>query len=98
MYLAEGVAENDNPQGYPAGEKHAMLIFVAGYRNDYAWQEAERAAREQHWRDIEFGKAGQVTQAQVAEQDATIRAGYREALECGSAVIVYAPVEQAGDA
>ncbi len=97
MYLAEGVAEADNPQGHPAGEKHAMLIFVAGYRNDYAWQEAERAARAQHWRDIEFDKAGQITQAQVAEQDATVRAAFREALECGSAVIVYAPARKAGD-
>ncbi len=97
MYRATGVAEAGNPQGFAPGEKHAMLIFVANYRNDYAWDEAERAARTRHWRDIEFGKAGRVTPAQIAEQDATLRASFREALEAGSAVVVYAPLAEAGD-
>ncbi len=97
MYNAVGVAEAGNPQGCVAGERHSMLIFLAGYRNDYDWREAERVARAQHWVDLEFGKAGQVTPAQIAEQDATIRASFREALEAGSAVVVYAPLAEAGD-
>lgn len=98
MYLAKGIAEAGNPQGFPPGEKHAMLIFLAGYRNDYAWDEAERVARSQHWRDIEFGKAGRITAGQLAEQDATVRDSYRRAVDHGNALVVYAPVEDAGDA
>lgn len=93
MYLAKGTAEADNPQGHPPGERHEMLIFLAGYRNDYAWDEAERVAREQHWVDLEFGKAGQVTSEHIAQQDATIRSSYRDALEHGSSIVVYAGVE-----
>ncbi len=98
MYLAKGTAEADNPQGHPPGERHEMLIFLAGYRNDYAWDEAERVANEQHWVDIEFGKAGRVAPEQIAEQDATVRESYRQALEDGSAVVVYAPIAGTDDA
>lgn len=90
MYLAEGVAEAGNPQGCAAGERRPMLIFLAGYRNDCDWTEAERVARAQHWVDLEFGKAGQVTAEHIAQQDATIRASYRDALETGSSIVVYA--------
>ena len=93
MYHATGIAEDGNPQGCAAGERRAMLIFLAGYRNDYDWNEAERVARAQHWGELEFGKAGQVTSEHVARQDATIRASFRDALETGNSIVVYAAAE-----
>ncbi len=90
MYHATGVAEAGNPQGCAAGERRPLLIFLAGFRNDYDWAEAERVARAQHWGDLDFGKAGQVTAAHIAEQDPVIRESFREALETGSSIVVYA--------
>ncbi len=93
MYRATGVAEDGNLQGCAAGARRPMLIFLAGYRNDYDWNEVERVAGAQHWVDLEFGKAGQVTSEHIAQQDATIRSSYRDALEHGSSIVVYAGVE-----
>lgn len=96
MYRATGVAEAGNPQGCAAGERRPMLIFLAGYRNDYDWDAVERAARAQHWVDLEFGKAGQVTGEHIAQQDETIRSSYRDAVEHGSSIVVYAGAENNG--
>lgn len=93
MYRATGVAGDGNPQGCAVGERRPMLIFVAGYRNDYDWDAAAKAARAQGWGEIEFGKAGQVTSEHIARQDATLRASFRDALEAGSSVVVYAAAE-----
>lgn len=90
MYRAEGIAEAGNPLGCAPGERRPLLVFLAGYRNDYDWSGAERAARAQHWVELDFGKAGQVTAAHIAEQDPVIRESYREALETGSSIVVYA--------
>ena len=90
MYRATGLAEAGNPQGCAAGERRPLLIFLAGYRNDYDWRGAEQVARLQHWVELDFGKAGQVTAAHIAEQDPVIRESFREALETGSSIVVYA--------
>ena len=95
MYLATGVATEANEDGYPPGEKHSMLIFLAGYSENYDWKAAEQVATQRHWRDVEFGKAGRITTEQVAAQDRTIRESYADALEQGSALVVYGAAEPA---
>ena len=93
MYLAKGIAANDNPDGYIPGERHEMLIFLSGYTDSYDWKAAEEVATVRHWRDIDFGKAGKLTTEQIAGQDRTIRESYARAVERGSALVVYGAVE-----
>ena len=93
MYLAKGIADSGNSAGYPAGEKHSMLIFLAGYRDTYDWQRAEQTARDRGWSKIDFAKAGRITRQDLMQQDRTVNACYAEAVDSGSSLLVYAPVE-----
>ena len=90
MYRAEGTATVDNRQGFDAGNRHTLLIFIGDYSNQYDWQRAERVANEHGWLDIEFDKAGRITSEQIAQQDQTLRQCYADANQLGESMIAYA--------
>ncbi len=93
MYRAQAVAGPDNEQGFPAGGRHTLLVFIGDYSNRYDWQRAERVATERGWLEIEFDKAGRITAEQVMQQDQTIRQSYTEANTSGEAMVAFASGE-----
>ena len=93
MYRGSGRAEADHPDGYTEGARHAMLVFLAGFSDQYDWARAEQVAQAQGWRDVEFTKAGKITTEAIADQDPTLRERYAAALADGSALVVYAAAE-----
>ncbi len=93
MYRAQATAAENNIAGFPAGNRHTLLIFIGDYSNQYDWQRAERIASDQGWLDIDFDKAGRISMEQVATQDATIRERYAEACESGESMVAFASGE-----
>ena len=89
LFLATGTASDDNQFGYPAGERHALLIFsreVAGSQSN--WSSAETQALEGGWFDLELQMASVVDPATLDQTDGG-RASYEHALVHGAAIIVY---------
>ena len=70
-----------------------MLVFLASFSDNYDWKEAERVARDNGWRDVEFTKAGKITREKIVDQDRAIQACFEQSIENGSAMLVYAMVE-----
>ena len=93
MYLAKAIAQEGNPAGHPAGEKHSMLVFLSGYTDSYDWREAERVANAGGWDKVNFTKAGKITRQDLVDQDRNVNACFDEALRNGCSLLVYGPAE-----
>ena len=93
MYLAKGMADEGNQNGYAPGERHAMLIFLATFTDNYDLKAAEQIANENGWINLEFTKAGKITSENIAGQDQAIRESFSRAISSGSSMLVYSMKE-----
>jgi hypothetical protein len=89
LFLGTAAAEARSALGYPAGERHALLIFCRQLRGtEPDWALARLAAREAGWREIEFLNAS-TADVCSADLDETARVSCKDAMAEGSAIIVY---------
>lgn len=89
VFQANAVSQNSDVTGYPAGEKHAMLIFLRQPEEDHDWQEAENRAHSSGWNQVEFRRAGTLGES-VDHLEETMRKAANSAMSDGSSIVVYA--------
>jgi len=90
LFLGTAAAEAGSALGYPAGERHALLVFCRQLRgSEPDWALARSVTHEAGWREIEFLKASTVDPTS-ADLDQATHLSCKDAMAQGSAIIVYA--------
>ena len=87
---ATGRASEDNGFGYPAGEKHALLIFLRQPSDSEPdWLAAEVAATASGWYEVQIKEASTMPAGNLAGQPAEVVACYQHAVDHGSSLIAF---------
>ncbi|AQZ96004.1 hypothetical protein ACFSB1_05800 [Halopseudomonas phragmitis] len=92
QYLGIAVAMEGNSGGYPHGERHALILYVAqeeGAEPD--WDEAENIVLEKLWGNVRLRKTGVL--AKNMDLQEPFLEMYTQAMEYGSALLIYTEVE-----
>lgn len=92
QYLGTAAAMAGNSSGYPGGERHAFILYIAQNRGaEPDWNEAEKIVLEKLWGDVELRKTGLLSTEKQLEPPFSEM--YPQALEYGSALLIYSGVE-----
>ena len=92
QYLGTAAAMQGNSSGYPAGERHAFILYVAQKIGEEPhWDNAAAIVLEKLWGDVELRKTGLLSKGKRLEHPFSEM--YPEALEHGSALLIYSGVE-----
>jgi hypothetical protein len=94
LFMGTGAALDANQDAYPAGERHALLIFSRqpqGTEPD--WAAAEAIVTSKGWCDVQL-QEGSLVNPHMLDSDPDARPCYEQALVHGWALIVFSdPVE-----
>ena len=101
IFLGQADTTENNSAGYPAGERHAIVVFLRQEKDaspNFAQAELEMASR--GWRHIEFSKASHGFPCENIEKLNSMHphagASYEDALLHGFGAVVFAdPIENA---
>ena len=87
LFLAMAAAASDNPDGYPAGEKHALLAFVGDAADNSARAFSELTKR--GWSNVSITESAPASVASLDSVHPHARAAYEDALKDGFAALVF---------
>lgn len=92
LYVGVAEANAGNSSGYPSGEKHAFMLYVAQNKNsEPEWGKAEEFLRNENWCNVEVRKTGIASNEK--QQEYPFSEMYPNALKNGSALLIYSGVE-----
>lgn len=90
LFLGEAVAEAENSLHYPAGQKHAAIVFLrqeSGSAPD--WPRAAAELERKGWSDVNLAKASPVSVEALDSVHPHASASYEDALKDGFAVLIF---------
>lgn len=94
IFLAK--ATSSDAERFPAGQRHAMHIYVRqALGSAHDWEAAELVALNFGWSQIEILKAGTLPADTAERKGEPERSCYLSALEKGDAILVYSTPENA---
>lgn len=88
IFLGTAIIAEDHTSNYPIGEKHAILLFLReDIGSEYNLTRAKEIIRSCKLKMPEFTKIGRLDPNRISDKH---RDCYKEALESGSALVLYA--------
>ena len=87
MFLATATASKGC--AHPAGETHALLVFVSAADQGTALDQVRRELARHGWRDAEITTARETTIDPDDVQDDVMRSAVKDAGEYGCSIVVY---------
>jgi hypothetical protein len=89
IYIGTAEIEGNSSYNYPAGEKHAILLYLMeNVNSNYNQTKAEETVAKKGFRNIEFTRVGKLTPEKVLNSEQ--KKYYENAIRNGSTLIVYA--------
>ena len=89
LFLGIAAAEETSKSAFPAGERHALLVFLRQpIGSDHYWSLAESCLEDAGWAQVALQKASTVDRS-VLEIEPTAQSAYEDAMARGSAIVVY---------
>jgi hypothetical protein len=90
LFLGTATANEDNPHGYSAGEKHAVLLFLRQDKGSAPnWSKAKTSLGEKGWSDIVLSEASPIAPGALSSFHSDALASYKDALKDGFAALVF---------
>lgn len=90
MFLFSVTVEADlNNKIYPAGEKHAALVYVVADDDKQAEDRLASELNQLNWWNITLQKRGAVNESSIVGNDKTLVDAYNTASKVGFSVIIY---------
>lgn len=97
LFLGTASAGQNSVGGYPAGERHAMLVFLRQPTNtEPDWERATSNVEETGWTNMDLQKASKVD-PKTLEKNPDGKRAYDEAMSKGKAMIIYTEPLKDGD-
>ncbi|HEY8941036.1 MAG TPA: hypothetical protein VIM59_12630 [Cellvibrio sp.] len=92
IYLGVAEAGVGNSSGYPSGEKHAFVLYVAQKKNSGSdWERAKEFLIKENWCNVEVRKTGVASKEK--QQEHPFSEMYPHALQNGFALLIYSGIE-----
>ena len=89
LFVGTAVASAQNASGCPAGEQHAIIVFLRQPRGSEAdFEGASTVARDNGWKDVDLERAGTLEGEPLSSDPDEIEC-YQSALEYGHAIMVF---------
>jgi len=89
LCLGTAIAGQHNKLGYPAGERHAILVFLRQPTNTQPdWEQARSYVEGVGWNKVDLQKASKID-PKTLDESPEGKKSYDEAMSNGKAMIVY---------
>jgi len=90
LFLGTATADEDNPHGYSAGEKHAVLLFLRQDKGSAPnWSNAEDELEKKGWSDIVLSEASPIAPETLNSVHSDALGSYEDAVKDGFAALVF---------
>jgi hypothetical protein len=90
LFLGTAAAGGATNSRFPAGERHALLVFFRQpIGSDHYWNLAESCLEDAGWAQVALQKASKVVDRSVLEIEPIARSAYEDAMIRGSAIVIY---------
>ena len=97
LFLGTAAAGSKSDQGYPVGERHAILVFLRQPTNtEPDWKRATSLVEDSGWTNVDLQKASKVD-PKTLDQNPDSKKAYDEAMSNGKAMIVYSEPVKDGE-
>lgn len=95
LFLGTAAAGERNSQGYPVGEKHAVLLFLRQVKGAAPnWQKSAEALEQKGWSDVNLSDANSISVDALGSVHPHAIASYGDALKDGFAALVFSEPER----
>ena len=89
LFLGTASAGQNSKLGYPAGERHAILVFLRQLTNTQPdWEQARSYVEGVGWNKVDLQKASKID-PKTLDDNPDGKKSYEEAMSNGKAMIVY---------
>ncbi len=90
IFRGEATAEPGNPLNYPAGRRHAALLFMRQERGTSPdWSRAATELETRGWSDVALAEASPVSVEGLSSVHPHASSSYNEAVREGFAVLIF---------
>ena len=94
LFLGTASAGQNSKLGYPAGERHAILVFLRQPANtEPDWEQAKSYVESSGWNRVDLQKASKIDPKTLAN-NRDGKNSYEEAMSNGKAMIVYSETSE----